>query len=128
MADATYPQDLSYTADHEWVRIDGSHARVGITSYAQEALGDIVYVSLPAEGTSVTAGEECGEIESTKSVSAVISPVTGTVSAVNADLDAAPEQVNADPYGAGWMFDVELDDESSTEGLMSAEEYAAQLA
>ncbi len=123
---ADYPEDLSYTSDHEWVRLDGDRARVGITDYAQEALGDIVYVSLPAEGDQVQAGAECGEVESTKSVSPVVSPVSGTVTAVNAELDGAPEAVNSDPYGAGWMFDVALEGEAG-EHLMTAAEYRDQL-
>jgi glycine cleavage system H protein len=124
---ADYPDDLRYTSDHEWVRQDGETARIGITDYAQEALGDIVFVSLPAPGSRVEAGAECGEIESTKSVSAVISPVSGTVAGVNADLDSAPEVINTDPYGAGWMFDVTVDAGGSVAALMSAEEYADQL-
>lgn len=124
---AHYPDDLQYTSDHEWVRLDGDRARVGITDYAQEALGDIVFVSLPEQGGRVQAGVECGEVESTKSVSPVISPVSGTVAAVNTDLDGAPEVVNSDPYGAGWMFDVNVEEEVSPQGLMSAEEYRGQL-
>lgn len=124
---ADYPEDLRYTSDHEWVRLGGENARVGITDYAQEALGDIVYVSLPAVGSQVEAGAECGEIESTKSVSAVMSPVSGTVVAVNAQLDSAPEVVNSDPYGAGWMFDVAVSGEPDTAALMTADEYRGQL-
>ncbi|MBK6874216.1 MAG: glycine cleavage system protein GcvH [Kineosporiaceae bacterium] len=122
-----YPQDLRYSTDHEWVRLDGRRARVGITSYAQEALGDIVFVSLPAEGDAVSAGAECGEIESTKSVSPLLSPVPGVVVAVNPDLDGSPELVNSDPYGAGWMVEVEVEDEAVLDALMTAEQYAAQL-
>ena len=122
-----YPQDLRYSTDHEWVRLDGRRARVGITSYAQEALGDIVFVSLPAEGDAVSAGVECGEIESTKSVSPLLSPVPGVIVAVNADLDSSPELVNVDPYGAGWMVEVEVEGDDVLDGLMTDEQYAAQL-
>ncbi len=126
---AEYPEDLRYTSDHEWVRFEGERARIGITDYAQEALGDIVYVSLPATGSRVEAGAECGEIESTKSVSAVISPVSGTVAAVNSELDGAPEVVNSDPYGAGWMFDVVTDGggDAAGAGLMTAQEYRSEI-
>ena len=127
MAEFDYPQDLRYTSDHEWVRVDGDRARVGITAYAQDALGDIVFVSLPAVGAAVTAGTECGEIESTKSVSAVLSPVSGPVAEVNSELDSAPELVNSDPYGGGWMFEVEVSGPEALDGLMTADEYAAQL-
>jgi glycine cleavage system H protein len=101
------PTDLSYTAEHEWVRVVGDHARIGITDYAQEALGDIVFVTLPAVGTHVTAGATFGEVESTKSVSDLFAPLTGVVTAVNPDLDAHPELVNTDPYDAGWMVEIE---------------------
>jgi glycine cleavage system H protein len=122
-----YPQDLRYSADHEWARPDGDRVRVGITSYAQEALGDIVFVSLPEVGSQVEVGSECGEIESTKSVSPLVSPVGGVVAAVNTELDDAPELVNTDPYGAGWMIEVTVGGSADLEALMSAEEYAAQL-
>lgn len=125
MADFTYPDDLSYTAEHEWVRIDGGTARIGITSYAQDALGDIVYVTLPDAGASLTAGQTCGEVESTKSVSDIYAPVSGSVVGRNEALDANPELVNTDPYGEGWMFEVALDGEPS--GLLSAQEYQDQL-
>jgi glycine cleavage system H protein len=127
MAEFDYPQDLRYTTDHEWVRLDGDRARVGITAYAQDALGDIVYVSLPTIGAALTAGTECGEIESTKSVSAVLSPVSGSVAEVNPELDHAPELVNSDPYGAGWMFEVAVAGDGSLDGLMTATEYREQL-
>ncbi len=130
-----YPDDVKYTAEHEWVRdpgeADGS-VRIGITHYAQEALGDIVYVSLPAVGDVVVAGETCGELESTKSVSDVYAPVSGEVVACNEALDATPEAVNDDPYGAGWLFEVVPD--TGTEGvsalldsLMDAAAYEASL-
>ena len=105
-----YPEDLKYTAEHEWIRVvSDTNVRFGITEYAQDALGDIVYVSLPDPGTVLTAGDTCGEVESTKSVSDVYAPLTGTVVARNEALVATPEVVNADPYGEGWMVEVELD-------------------
>ena len=125
-----YPEDLKYTAEHEWVRSPGESegsVRIGITHFAQDALGDIVYVSLPEVGESVTAGDACGELESTKSVSDVYAPLTGEVSARNAALDATPELVNNDPYGAGWLYEVVPADSSAVEGLMDAEAYQATL-
>ena len=125
-----YPDDLSYTAEHEWVRSPGESegsVRVGITHYAQDALGDIVYVSLPEVGESVTAGSTCGELESTKSVSDVYAPVTGEVVARNDGLDATPELVNSDPYGAGWLFEVVPAEAGATDGLMDAATYQASL-
>ena len=104
-----YPEDLKYTTDHEWVRVlSDTTVRFGITEYAQDALGDIVYVSLPDVGAAVSAGDACGEVESTKSVSDLYAPVTGTVTARNDALSATPEVVNADPYGEGWMVEIEL--------------------
>lgn len=121
------PEDLHYTAEHEWVRVDDPGTIVfGITDFAQDALGDIVFVSLPAEGDHVTAGAACGEVESTKSVSDVYAPVSGTVVARNDALDAAPETVNADPYGSGWLVRVALDDPALPE-LLDAAAYAALL-
>ena len=120
-----YPEDLRYTAEHEWVRLAGDRVRVGITAYAQEALGDIVYVSLPTAGDVVAAGAACGEVESTKSVSDLFAPVSGTVVAVNSDLDATPELVNSDPYGKGWMLKVKAPG-ANLSALMSAEQYAAK--
>jgi glycine cleavage system H protein len=101
------PDELRYTAEHEWIAINGSVASVGITDFAQQALGDVVYVSVPAAGTRVTAGEPCGEVESTKSVSDIYSPVDGEVAEVNGDLEDDPALVNSEPYGA-WMFKVRL--------------------
>ncbi|NEE04017.1 glycine cleavage system protein GcvH [Phytoactinopolyspora halotolerans] len=125
-----YPEDLKYTAEHEWVRspgeADGS-VRVGITDFAQEQLGDIVYVQLPNVGDEVTGGEACGELESTKSVSDLYAPVSGQVVARNHALDAAPEKVNSDPYGEGWMFEVVPADQAAVDGLLSAEAYRAQV-
>ena len=125
-----YPDDLSYTPEHEWVRRPGDDqgpVRVGITHYAQDALGDIVYVSLPEVGDTVTGGETCGELESTKSVSDVYAPVSGEVVARNDGLDATPELVNSDPYGAGWLFDIAVSDPAAVEGLMDADAYRASL-
>jgi glycine cleavage system H protein len=121
------PEDLQYTKDHEWVRQDGETLRVGVTDYAQDALGDIVFVTLPEAGSHVTAGEACGEIESTKSVSDVYAPVTGTVTERNEALDSAPELVNSDPYGEGWMLAIRPDDASATDGLLDAAAYQAGL-
>ena len=105
-----YPDDLKYTAEHEWARLigdgDAATLRLGITAFAQEALGDIVFVSLPAVGTDVETGQSLGEVESTKSVSDVYAPVAGTVTARNDQLDAAPELVNSDPFGEGWMIEL----------------------
>jgi glycine cleavage system H protein len=125
-----YPEDLKYTAEHEWVRSPGDtegSVRIGITHYAQDALGDIVYVSLPEVGESVSAGQACGELESTKSVSDVYAPVTGEVSARNTSLDATPELVNNDPYGAGWLYEVVPADSAAVDGLMDAAAYQASL-
>jgi glycine cleavage system H protein len=121
-----YPDDLKYTAEHEWVRTPGESAgsvRVGITDYAQDALGDIVYVQLPEVGEAVTAGAAVGELESTKSVSDVYSPVSGEVVARNDSLDATPELVNTDPYGAGWLFEVAVADDGATSELLDAAAY-----
>ena len=125
-----YPDDLRYTAEHEWLRSPGGaegSVRVGITHFAQEQLGDIVYVQLPEVGEEVAAGAPCGELESTKSVSDLFAPVTGRVVARNDDLDTAPEQVNADPYGAGWMIEIVPADPSEMDGLMTADDYRAQV-
>jgi glycine cleavage system H protein len=121
-----HPDELRYTAEHEWVRsTDAGTLVFGITDYAQEALGDIVFVSLPGVGTRVEAGASCGEVESTKSVSDIYAPVAGSVVAVNGDLDSSPETVNSDPYGAGWMVEIHADDASALEGLLSAADYRA---
>ncbi len=119
------PEDLHYTREHEWVAIAGSVASVGITDHAQHALGDVVYVSAPAPGATVTAGEPCGEVESTKSVSDIFSPVDGEVTEVNPEIDESPGLVNTDPYGSGWLFKVALADSSGglPPGLLSAAEY-----
>jgi glycine cleavage system H protein len=124
-----YPEDLKYTTDHEWVRaVSETTVRFGITEYAQEALGDIVYVSLPDVGATIAAGDACGEVESTKSVSDLFAPVTGTVSARNEALGATPEVVNADPYGEGWMVEVEVADQEQLASLLDSAGYAAHVA
>ena len=128
MSDLEYPSDLRYTAEHEWVRTgDGGVGRVGITAFAQDALGDVVYVSLPTVGDTVAAGDACGEVESTKSVSDLYSPLAGEVTAVNEALDATPELVNTDPYGEGWMYELKVDDLAAVEALMDQAAYRGQL-
>ena len=118
------PEDLRYTAEHEWVRtLDGGRVRVGITDYAQDALGDVVYVTLPDVGAAVTAGEACGEVESTKSVSEIYAPVTGEVVARNEALDGRPDLVNSDPYADGWLLEITVSAEPSD--LLDAAAYGA---
>ena len=119
------PDHLKYTKEHEWVALDGSRARVGITDYAQDALGDIVYVQLPDVGTSVTAMASCAEVESTKSVSDIYAPVSGTIAEVNGALTDTPELINQEPYGMGWLFDIEVGDPSEVEALLDADAYRA---
>jgi glycine cleavage system H protein len=121
------PGQLKYTAEHEWVSAPDSDGvvRFGITDFAQDALGDIVYVSLPADGLELTAGQTCGEVESTKSVSDVYAPVSGSVVARNAALDSNPELVNSDPYGEGWMVAVRPSDPAAVDGLLDAAAYTA---
>ena len=124
------PEDLKYTAEHEWIKQPGEQPdslRIGITDFAQDALGDIVYVSLPEIGATINAGSACGELESTKSVSDVYAPVTGEVVAVNESLDATPELVNNDPYGAGWLFEVVPAEGEDVDGMLDAAAYEAQL-
>ena len=119
------PDDLRYTAEHEWVRaVDGGRVRIGITHYAQDALGDVVFVSLPEPGTTVSAGDSFGEVESTKSVSEVYAPVAGEVVARNDALDTRPELVNSDPYGDGWIVEIAPSDATAVEGLLDAAGYA----
>jgi len=119
-----YPEDLRFTPEHEWVRLlDSGNVAFGITHFAQDALGDIVYVSLPTPGSRVVAGGSCGEVESTKSISDIYAPVTGEVVACNVELDASPETVNADPYNAGWMVEVRPEDPSAIDGLLTADAY-----
>ncbi|MEY9931511.1 glycine cleavage system H protein [Catenulispora sp. GP43] len=110
----TLPPDLLYTSEHEWLRIEGEHATIGVTAFAAEALGDIVYVALPAVGQTVAAGTPCGELESTKSVSDLYSPVTGEVIEVNDDLAATPESIGTDPYAQGWLFRVRVEELGET--------------
>jgi glycine cleavage system H protein len=121
------PSDLLYSKDHEWVRLDGSTARVGITDFAQDALGDVVFVQAPSLGARVSVGDSFSEVESTKSVSDIYAPVTGTVSAVNTDLDADPSLLNSDPYGAGWICDITVEGDIDTGSLMSADAYRALI-
>jgi glycine cleavage system H protein len=120
------PEHLRYSSDHEWVKLETSQATVGITDYAQDALGDVVFVELPAVGTAVTAGESMGEVESTKSVSEIYAPVTGTVVAVNSALADRPEQLNEDPYGEGWICVIEVAGANDGE-LLDAPGYRALI-
>ena len=120
------PENLQYTKEHEWVLADANNYMMGITDYAQSALGDIVYVQLPKIGESVTAGTVCGEVESTKSVSEIFAPVTGVVSAINEGLSNAPELINSDPYGAGWLIKIEIT--APPTELLTATEYGALTA
>lgn len=122
------PEDLRFDKEHEWLRVEGDVATVGISEYAQDQLGEVVYLDLPSVGDSLIAGETFGEIESVKSVSELYSPVSGEVVEVNEDIDGAPETVNSDPYGAGWMVKVRLADPSQLDSLMSAEEYESFVA
>jgi glycine cleavage system H protein len=117
------PEDLRYTADHEWLRLEGEQLRIGITDYAQDALGDVVFVQLPEPGAKVTAGEPFGEVESTKSVSDVYAPVSGTVIEVNTELGEAPQRLNEDPYGEGWLCVITSDDAGAEPSLLDAEAY-----
>jgi glycine cleavage system H protein len=125
---ANYPSDLKYDKEHEWVRTDGVTAVVGISDFAQDQLGEVVFVDLPETGTEVVAGETFGEIESVKSVSDLFAPVTGSVVEVNPNLSDAPETVNEDPYGDGWLIKVKMTDASEADSLMSADDYEAFVA
>jgi len=118
------PDDLRYTPEHEWVRPGQPAVRVGITDFAQDALGDIVYVQLPEPGTAVETGQAFGEVESTKSVSEIYAPVSGTVVAANTRLTDEPELINTDPYGEGWLVEIEVADTAAVDGLLDAEAYA----
>jgi glycine cleavage system H protein len=122
-----FPEDLRYSAEHEWVRVDGARATVGITDYAQDALGDIVFVSLPEVGTTVARAAGCAEVESTKSVSDIYAPVAGTVVAANEALGDEPELINRDPYGSGWIFALELAEPGELDALLDAAAYRALL-
>jgi glycine cleavage system H protein len=123
-----YPDDLKYTREHEWARAQGDRVTVGITDYAQEALGDIVYVDIPHVGTTVSGGEAFGEVESTKSVSDLYSPVSGTIVERNDELDKSPELINSDPYGQGWLVVVQMTDADEFDQLMEADAYAEMVA
>lgn len=121
------PEHLRYSSDHEWVAVDGTRARIGITDYAQDALGDVVYVQVPTLGSAVSAGDSFGEVESTKSVSDVYAPVSGTVVAINDTLGDSPETLNSDPYGAGWLCEIEFSDSSQLAALLDAAAYQALI-
>jgi glycine cleavage system H protein len=121
------PDQLRYSAEHEWVAVDGPRARVGITDFAQDALGDVVYVDLPDVGLDVMAHSTCAEVESTKSVSAIYAPLTGTIVEINDSLADAPEQLNQDPYGTGWIFTIEMVDPAELDALLDAPRYRALL-
>jgi glycine cleavage system H protein len=121
------PEGLRYSSDHEWVAVDGNRIRMGITDYAQDALGDVVYVQVPTVGATVTAGDTMSEVESTKSVSDIYAPVTGTVVAVNESLADQPEALNNDPYGAGWICEIELGDPLQLDSLLDASGYRALI-
>jgi glycine cleavage system H protein len=118
------PENLRYSEEHEWVRMEGGRARIGITDYAQDALGDIVFIDLPEVGREVEAGGQLGEVESTKSVSELYAPLSGTVAAVNGALADAPETINQDPYGEGWICELELAAGADPGGLLNAAAYA----
>ena len=119
------PEALRYSSDHEWISVEGSRIRMGITDYAQDALGDVVYVQVPTVGAAVAAGDTMSEVESTKSVSDIYAPVTGTIVAVNEALADQPETINSDPYGAGWICEIELADPTQLDGLLDASGYRA---
>jgi glycine cleavage system H protein len=117
------PEGLRYSSDHEWVAVDGNVARIGITDYAQDALGDVVYVDLPASGGAIAAAESFGEVESTKSVSELYAPVSGEIASVNDQLVDAPEKLNEDPYGEGWIVAITMSDPTELDGLLDAAAY-----
>ena len=117
------PENLKYTVDHEWVMIEGERAKVGITDYAQDALGDVVFVDIPELGKRVTVGETVTEVESTKSVSDIYAPLEGEIIEINQELDDSPELLNGDPYGEGWIFILQLSETASAESLLSASDY-----
>ncbi|MBB3701525.1 glycine cleavage system protein GcvH [Flammeovirga yaeyamensis] len=123
-----FPAELKYTKDHEWVRVEGEFAYVGITEFAQSELGDIVFVDITAEGEEVEEGEVFGSVEAVKTVSDLFMPVAGEVVEINEAIDAAPELVNSDPYGEGWMIKIKLNDPAEVEGLMTSETYQAEIA
>ena len=117
------PSNLRYHKEHEWVRVEGTQATIGISHFAQDALGDIVFIDLPKVGATVAAGQQIGEVESTKTTSTIYTPVSGTIAKVNADLKDHPEVVNSDPYGKGWMAVIDLSAVSEVEALLSADQY-----
>ncbi len=119
------PADLRYSSDHEWIRQNGNVVTIGITAYAQDSLGDVVFVEVPEQGTAVATGDSFTEVESTKSVSDIYAPVSGTIAAVNQALDEKPELLNSDPYGEGWICSIEMSDPSQLDGLMDAAAYTA---
>lgn len=121
------PEHLRYSSDHEWVSIEGGRARLGITDYAQDALGDVVYVQVPSVGVAVSAGDTLSEVESTKSVSDIYAPVSGTIVAVNEALGTGPDVLNTDPYGAGWICEIELSDPAEVEALLDAAAYRSLI-
>ena len=125
--ESTYPEDRRYTAEHEWAQQDGDVVRVGITAFAQDQLGDVVYVDLPAAGASVQRGQPFGEVESTKSVSDLYAPISGTIVERNDSLAERPELVNQDPYGQGWMISIRPDDATELDGLLDAGAYQQHL-
>jgi glycine cleavage system H protein len=118
-----FPEDLRYSSDHEWARVEDGRVRVGITDYAQDALGDVVYVEVPEVGTAAEGGGKVSEVESTKSVSDIYTPIAGTIVAVNDELNDAPERLNDDPYGEGWIFVIEPSDPSELDGLLGVDAY-----
>lgn len=122
------PGDLRYSADHEWIAVDGDRAKIGITDYAQDALGDVVFVQVPEVGTTVTSGQSFSEVESTKSVSDIYAPIGGTIVEVNTSLADAPEQVNQDPYGSGWLCVIEIADPTELDALLDAAAYQTFVA
>lgn len=124
---ANVPSDLKYTKEHEWVRVSGNSAMVGVTDFAQQQLGDVVYVELPKEGDSFGASDEFGTLESVKAVSEIFAPLAGKVVKVNAALVESPDLINMDPYGDGWLIEIELADSKQTDGLLSAAQYEALL-
>jgi glycine cleavage system H protein len=123
----TVPAHLLYSRDHEWVAVDGTRARIGITDYAQDALGDVVYVQAPTMGATVATGDTFSEVESTKSVSDIYAPVSGTIVAVNDALGSGPDALNSDPYGAGWICEIEMSNPADVDGLLDAAGYQALI-
>jgi glycine cleavage system H protein len=117
------PKDLRYHQEHEWIRVEGKQATLGISNFAQDALGDIVFIDLPKVGATVTAGQQIGEVESTKTTSSIYTPVSGKISTINTELKDHPEVVNADPYGKGWLAIIELSDPAQADALMTAAQY-----